>query len=440
MDQFSNREIAFGIWLIAFGCWLGYVTFSKPSVRASFFDLSRALANRKIIAALSLMATYIGLQILGLAEIGLWDESQLKNTIIWAISVAVVSLFRVGQIATDPNYFRNAIRDNLRLVVFLEFLVTFYSFELCVEILIVPAMTFVTLLLVVAQNDKKFAAVERLLNSIVMAFGLILVAFTAYKLVTDFGSFATAQTVSDFSTPTLLTLLYLPFTFVMAVYVSYENAFVALHFSTKDPTVRNYAKWRSILAIGPQTSLLRRWTREMNRVRPQTKRQVDGVFQDLRATVVRERNPPEVPLQSGWSPTAAQSFVAAAGLLAEDYHRVDDNLNHWGASSPYVELGDTRQSNLAYYIEGDAHTVAILKLVLNAHADDTSPTGRQALLSAATSLVRGALSSDLPAPIATAIASMSEATSAVMSKKLTLSVEGWLGKGGSTATFSIGPL
>src|SRR5688500_1139095 len=116
MDQFNNREIALLIWLAVLIVWV----LSHPAARKPLRGLFAAFFRRQILIPIALMAAYIVLLVVGLESIGLWDIEQLKNTIIWSLSVAAASLFRIGHIADDPNYYREAIKDNLRLIVLLE--------------------------------------------------------------------------------------------------------------------------------------------------------------------------------------------------------------------------------------------------------------------------------------------------------------------------------
>ena len=112
MDIFNNREIALAIWLLVAVVFAA----SPKSVRAAFQGLWQAFCRKKILMPLGMMAVYIALVVFGLHKIGLWDWGQLKNTILWSISVAAISLFRIPQIAEYKRYFRNEIKDNFKLI------------------------------------------------------------------------------------------------------------------------------------------------------------------------------------------------------------------------------------------------------------------------------------------------------------------------------------
>jgi len=134
MSIFNTREIAIGIWVTLFFVW----ALTQPSIRESLSKVLFILTKKVILIPLALMAGYIGFMVWGLNKLGLWEVSQLKNTILWSGSVAFVSLIRLNDIANNPDYFKTTLKDNLRLITILEFVVGFYTFPLWSELLLVP--------------------------------------------------------------------------------------------------------------------------------------------------------------------------------------------------------------------------------------------------------------------------------------------------------------
>src|SRR5690606_269985 len=130
------------------------------------------------------MIAYIAILVYALRQAGVWDVNQLKSTIIWSTSVAAVSLLRINQFASDPHYFRTAIKDNLKIVVLVEYLIGFWTLPLWIELLMVPFGAFMGGMLAIAQSEKKYQTVEILLSSVLSLLGMILIIHAVYKLVT----------------------------------------------------------------------------------------------------------------------------------------------------------------------------------------------------------------------------------------------------------------
>lgn len=116
MNIFNNREIALGIWLLIA---IAFVA-SNQSFRRSFYDVLIPLFSRYIVIPLVLMVGYISLIVIGLYKLGAWDVEQLKNTIFWSLSYAATSMFRISKIENEEHYFRNSIKDQLKIIAAFE--------------------------------------------------------------------------------------------------------------------------------------------------------------------------------------------------------------------------------------------------------------------------------------------------------------------------------
>jgi len=56
---------------------------------------------------------------------------------MWGVFVAFVMLFEFSK-ANDSKFFRNAFKNNLKILIILEFVINLYLFDLWIELLIVP--------------------------------------------------------------------------------------------------------------------------------------------------------------------------------------------------------------------------------------------------------------------------------------------------------------
>lgn len=356
----NDREIAFLIWLSVFLAWV----FIHPNMRPSAFGVLKAFLQIKIVIPLALLCTYLGLVVWGLHAIGLWDWDQLKNTFVWSIVVGFASFFQLQKIESNPNFFREWVRDTIRVIVVVEFLVNFYTFPLVTELILLPLLTLLFAMIAIGEREPKYAPAVRLFNFLTTTFGLVLIGYSGYRIWTDFDDFASVATVRDFYTPILLSILFTPFIFVLHVYAVYESVFLMLNWSIKNPALRRYAKSRGTLAFGPRTRLLRRWQKYLGSNKPRDRADIRESIASVLAARRREKNPTPVPAVRGWSPQVAIEILADDGLQAGDYHKSFDES--WTASSPMKEIGDgVFADNIAYYLEGDELVVTRISLKLN---------------------------------------------------------------------------
>lgn len=348
MEAFNNREIASAIWILLFAAW----AFSKKDVRPAFGSVLDAFAKRVVLVPFSLLILHTLAAIWILCQLGMWDSSQIKNTILWFISVAAVSFFRIHEIADDRHYFKNAIKDNLKIIVLLEFLVTFYTFNLVVELVFVPFMALIGALLAFSQPDEKYILVQKVLSKLVGFIGIVVFVYTAYRLVIDFHDFAQLQTIIDFVVPIALSILLLPLIFIFHVYMVYERVFVRMQFSIKDEKLRAYAKRSLAIKYRLNLPALRRWADALSLENIDTTSDVDKLHKEIARLEAEEKNPPVVPFDLGWSPYKLSPVLEEAGLKVGHYKKLYED--DWFASSPCLEIGkDVLPNNIAYYLEGN---------------------------------------------------------------------------------------
>lgn len=239
----NYREIATAIWLTIIFLW----ALSINGVRRSIRDLLKVFFNKKIFIPLIAMLLYIVCMVVVFEKIGFWDESATKDTILWTLGSAFTTYFSLNKVAQDDGYFKNAILDNLKFVLILEFVVNLYSFSLTAELIVIPIVSFIVMLNAFAESKPEYKQVSKLLNFILGVFGLYLIAFTFREIILDFQNLASLKNLRDFFLPIFLSISLLPFVYVMALFVQYETFFIRIDFANKNPDVARYAK-RKVLA------------------------------------------------------------------------------------------------------------------------------------------------------------------------------------------------
>lgn len=234
----NTREISVAIWSLILFFW----ALSMPSVRHSLVDLIKTFFALKIVFPFLFMLFYILLMVIILKQIGFWDNSAIKDTILWTTGTAFVTFFSLDKALKDDNYFKAVVSDNIKLVLILEFIINLYTFNLIVELVVIPVISIIAILRTYAEIKPEYKKVKVFLDYVLGLFGLVLLAFTFRELSLDFQNFASIKNVRDFFLPLLLTLLFLPFVYVMALYMQYDSLFTRVDFANRNPELAIYLK------------------------------------------------------------------------------------------------------------------------------------------------------------------------------------------------------
>jgi len=109
--------------------------------------------------------------------------------------------------------------------VLFESIINFYVLSLWLELAIVPVLAFLGGMLGVAESDTKHKSVKTLLDRVFAILGAVLISLSLYQAATHFNTFGTSATLKDLVFAHLMSLAFLPFLYIMAVFVTYENLF-----------------------------------------------------------------------------------------------------------------------------------------------------------------------------------------------------------------------
>lgn len=362
--ELNNREIASLIWIAAF---LGYVFLKDRDGHTAdaFKGLLRAFFAPKIIVVLLWAFLWIILCVQALDYVGIWEMSNLKTTLLWVLTFACVTLFDVNRVSEDATYFRKTVKDTIGATVIVTFIAEAYSFPLIVELILIPVLAVMTGIQVLSEKKPEHYSVNKLVSTILASMGLVYIGYGIYMAATDFAAFASWNNLREFFIPIVLSLLFLPYLFFIAVLMSYELTFLGLHWALKDDSLRRYAKFQAMLRFRFDLDGLRRWKRHMGVFQPSSREEVRNSIAEIKASQKRDRDPSPVSPEQGWCPIVAKRFLENQALAMGDYHRLDDEK--WWASSPMRPLDKAviQSDNIAYYVEGDEYAAKQLKVALN---------------------------------------------------------------------------
>jgi hypothetical protein len=257
LSELTNREIALLIWMGTLA--VGAVVY-RPA-RQTLGPLWRACTHPKIFGSVLALLAYTGLVVLVVYRFGLWQWWMLKDTIFWLFGTAIVAFLDIPKATQADGFFKRIILDSVKLTVVLEFVSNLYAFNLLVELLLLPTLTFLGALASVAGSKTEFRPVKRLLDGMLAVFGFGLLIYLVVSVATGFHDFATLKHFEDFMVPVVLTITVLPF-YLLAVYASYDSLFTRLDMRLRGTGLTKFAKARAFLACGLRLATIRQFAKD----------------------------------------------------------------------------------------------------------------------------------------------------------------------------------
>ena len=248
MGLFNNREIATGCWLCVLLIWMA----SNTSIRASSSNVLQAFFRFKILVPILIMLLYVILIVSFLAAINIWNFSLFKDTIIWFFFFAIATMMRSVISYDEPQkLFFTLMTDNLKLVIFLEFLVNTYTFSLLIELILIPITTLILSIGAIVDSGEKFSSLKRLIIQIQLIFVLIALIIVVSRAIADFNSLLTVDVVRSIILTPLLSILLLPLIYIFILVSKYEEVFMRINFGEpKAKRLRRYAYYQILMYVG----------------------------------------------------------------------------------------------------------------------------------------------------------------------------------------------
>jgi hypothetical protein len=361
IENFNSREIAIGIWVSIFFI----VSLFENKIRKSYQNIITVFFNRKIIFPFIIMIFYVFISIFILDKNNLWQEHQIKNSVLWFISSASITFFRINEIKNPEKFFKQALKDNFKVIILLEFIISFYTFGLIIEIILFPILFLLGSLKARAEILKKNQELLPTINFILGIISLITIIFTVYKLYTSFDSFKQNSTFYDLIIPIRLSILIIPFHYFLHKYILFDAIYFRIKSTFNNKKLIKYSFIKSLIFFKFNKTKINRWLFKANMKQLKTKKDVSNSMLEIKERITIEKNPPTIFKTDGWSPFSIIDYLEKIGINMGNYK--ESNSQEWYSCSNYITLESTEitKNNIAFYIEGNSKIASEIKIVLN---------------------------------------------------------------------------
>ena len=278
LRNFDNRQLAIFLWLTI----VLFVALFNLKIRKAFCRVIKMFFAWKLTVLYVGMFVYISLLIFSLMFVGLWKSYFWSILLLRVLFVAFPLLLNFSK-ANEKDFLRLEVKNSLKVTVFAEFIVNFYVFPFGVEFILVPILAIVSVLIVVSETDEKCLQVKKFLNGVLAIFGTILLIYFILMLKSNFLEFATFRNVENFCVPILITILFLPYVYLVALLANCESFVMRLKWFVKDKGVLKYAKYKTIWNFGLRPQVLNEWSRYVcSGYRFKDKGEVDKAIQEFK--------------------------------------------------------------------------------------------------------------------------------------------------------------
>ncbi|UWQ31636.1 hypothetical protein K3555_13645 [Leisingera sp. M527] len=342
--NFNNRELAGATWISL----VLVVSVANKDIRQSIGGVISALVTPKLLLVFLSYAGFVAALAWVGVNLGLWTSGLTTPAIVWYFIGGLPLLIRAFDAKEGSQHFRGYAKAALSGTALLDFLYVAKTFSLPVELVFTPIIAFISMLAAVSERDVKDRAVANLMTLFLAVFAVVVFWNSISQIMDKPEDFFTTATFRAFCLPIYLTVVSIPFFYLLHCFSHIEGASIKIdQKSFQSDDLKAYAKKRFFLTFFLRPWLLRRATRQFHVKPAKGNGDVDSIIREILQHERYAENPPTVDESTGWSPHAAREILADEGMRAGDYHSSFDD--EWWSGVTTKELDGSLLPSLANF-------------------------------------------------------------------------------------------
>ncbi len=235
MSILSTREWATLIW----GCIFMLYVLCHSEIRKSLWNVIVIFFDKKLRILWKIILLYVLTITMVFCYLPIWENIYIKDIIIWFLFSGLIYCMNAVSSEADETYIKKILKDNLKFTMILEFFMSTFTFNIWIELAIIPVITIITVMNVIAERKEEYKSVHKLLDSILAIAGFWIFYETIKIGINEYKQLNIINTLVSFMIPIVYLILIIPLEYILELYSKYEVLFLRMTFKEeKDKRIR----------------------------------------------------------------------------------------------------------------------------------------------------------------------------------------------------------
>lgn len=235
MSILSTREWATLIW----GCIFMLYVLCHREIRKSLWNVIVIFFDKKLRILWEIILLYVLTITMVFCYLPIWENIYIKDIIIWFLFSGLIYCMNAVSSEADETYIKKILKDNLKFTMILEFFMSTFTFNIWIELAIIPVITIITVMNVIAERKEEYKSVHKLLDSILAIAGFWIFYETIKIGINEYRQLNIINTLVSFMIPIVYLILIIPLEYILELYSKYEVLFLRMTFKEeKDKRIR----------------------------------------------------------------------------------------------------------------------------------------------------------------------------------------------------------
>lgn len=226
MSILSTREWATLIW----GCIFMLYVLCHSEIRKSLWNVIVIFFDKKLRILWEIILLYVLTITMLFCYLPIWENIYIKDIIIWFLFLGLIYCMNAVSSEADETYIKKILKDNLKFTMILEFFMSTFIFNIWIELAIIPVITIITVMNVIAERKEEYKSVHKLLDSILAIAGFWIFYDTIKIGINEYKQLNIINTLVSFIIPIVYLILIIPLEYALELYSKYELLFLRMNF------------------------------------------------------------------------------------------------------------------------------------------------------------------------------------------------------------------
>ena len=226
MSILSTREWATLIW----GCIFMLYVLCHREIRKSLWNVIVIFFDKKLRILWEIILLYVLTITMVFCYLPIWENIYIKDIIIWFLFSGLIYCMNAVSSEADETYIKKILKDNLKFTMILEFFMSTFTFNIWIELAIIPVITIITVMNVIAERKEEYKSVHKLLDSVLAIAGFWIFYETIKIGINEYKQLNIINTLVSFMIPIAYLILIIPLEYILELYSKYEVLFLRMTF------------------------------------------------------------------------------------------------------------------------------------------------------------------------------------------------------------------
>lgn len=226
MSILSTREWATLIW----GCIFMLYVLCHSEIRKSLWNVIVIFFDKKLRILWEIILLYVLMITMVFCYLPIWENIYIKDIIIWFLFSGLIYCMNAVSSEADETYIKKILNDNLKFTIILEFFMSTFTFNIWIELAIIPVITIITVMNVIAERKEEYKSVHKLLDSVLAIAGFWIFYETIKIGINEYKQLNIINTLVSFMIPIAYLILIIPLEYALELYSKYELLFLRMTF------------------------------------------------------------------------------------------------------------------------------------------------------------------------------------------------------------------